>query len=555
MNTLHFLRPEWLWLLACVPPLAWWRARRASRGSAWRDHVDPHLLARLLDEGRGMHRSLAAWLLLPVLSLAIVAMAGPSWSRVEQPLWQARAPLVVAMDLSGAMQAGDLQPSRLARARAKLDTLLQQRRGGEIGLLVFDQDAYVVAPLTDDAANVALFVDALAPDIMPQALEADEPSHAATAIGHAAALLRQAGYGHGDILLMSDHADAEAVAAAARAAAAGYRVSTLGLGTDAGAAWRDARGRIRPARLDAASLQALARAGGGRYARLDADASDLAALHLLEPGTADAPGGGGSHTLAWQDQGYWLLLPLLLIAAFAFRRGSALAVLLVFGLLPWRPAQATGIDWWQRPDQQAHARMEEGVEAYRAGDFAQAAEAWRGVPGADASYNLGNALAKQGRYEDAVAAFDEALRLQPGMEDAAANRKAVLAAMKRRKKPGDEGQQSGRGEGDREQQDGKGGDGRPDQAGQGGAPAPADPSAQGEADKAQRERMEQALQRDGDRPLQDGKPAEAPEGETDSEREQRLASEAWLRRVPDDPGGLLRERLRLEHLRREREGR
>ena len=578
MSALHFLRPEWLWLLACTPLLAWWRWRGAGRASAWRDQVDPHLLARLLDDGDGTRRHVGAWLPALVLALGIIALAGPSWSRAEQPLWQSRAPLVVAMDLSGAMGAGDLQPSRLARARAKLDMLLQQRRGGEIGLLVFDQDAYVVAPLTDDAANVALFVEALAPDLMPEALEADAPSHAAPAILHALGLMQQAGFGQGDILVMSDHADAAAREAASRAAAAGFHVSALGVGTGAGAAWRDPRGRIRQAGFDPASLQALARAGKGRYAPITVDQSDLARLGVLDPRTTGAARGEASHALAWQDQGYWLLLPLLLLAALAFRRGTALAVLLACALLPWRPAHAAGIDWWQRDDQQAHARMQQGAEAYRSGDFDAAASAWRGLPGADAAYNLGNALAKQGRYEDAVAAYDEALRRAPGMDDAIANRKAVLAAMKRQPpsggqrpddKPRDEGGQ-GSGQGDDPRQPGdpgkrgqpQAGDTNGSQGDQGDArgdagaqdPAtPADAAAQRDADAAQRERMQQAIEEG--RGKGDGDPAAATTGESTSEREQRLANDAWLRRIPDDPGGLLRERLRLEHLRREREGR
>src|SRR5690606_10747055 len=88
-------------------------------------------------------------------------------------------------------------------------------------------------------------------------------------------------------------------------------------------------------------------------------------------------------------------------------------------------------------------------------------------------------------------------------------------------------------------------------AGQRGAtptPKPADAEAQGEADAAQRERMRQALQAAGKQEATD--PGDTPAAETTAQREQRLANEAWLRRVPDDPGGLLRERFRLERLRR-----
>src|SRR5690606_14840452 len=116
MSALHFLRPEWLWLLLALPPLAWWLRRDAARTGPWPREVDAHLLPHLLAPVRGLRGGGRAWLVSPLLALAIVALAGPSWSRVQQPLWQSRAPLVLALDLSGAMLAGDLPPSRLARA-------------------------------------------------------------------------------------------------------------------------------------------------------------------------------------------------------------------------------------------------------------------------------------------------------------------------------------------------------------------------------------------------------------------------------------------------------
>ena len=108
MNALQFLRPEWLWLLLSLLPLAWWLRRRAAHATPWRDEVDPHLLDRLIEPSRDARAGAGAWLALPALALAIVALAGPSWTRAEQPLWQTRAPLVVALDLSGAIRAEDL---------------------------------------------------------------------------------------------------------------------------------------------------------------------------------------------------------------------------------------------------------------------------------------------------------------------------------------------------------------------------------------------------------------------------------------------------------------
>src|SRR5690606_15966894 len=161
----------------------------------------------------------------------------------------------------------------------------------------------------------------------------------------------------------------------------------LGLGTAKGAAYRTAQGEIRHARLDAASLRAMAAAGGGRYATLTAGTDDLAGLDVLDATAAARAGASDDQATTWRDDGYWL---------------------------PWR-----------RADQVRHERMQDGTDAYRREDYAAASKAWEKLPGADAAYNRGNALAHAGRYEDAIAAYDEALRLQPGMEDAVANRKLV----------------------------------------------------------------------------------------------------------------------------------
>ena len=164
----HFLRPYWLLCLLALPLLAWWWRARAQPRSAWQDAVDPHLLPHLLVAAEGSPRArLARGSGMLAAALAVIAMAGPSVGKAEHPLWQAKAPLVVALDLSSSILARDLPPSRLAQARAKIATLLRERAGGQVALVAFADDAYTVAPLTEDAANVALFLDALAPDVMP----------------------------------------------------------------------------------------------------------------------------------------------------------------------------------------------------------------------------------------------------------------------------------------------------------------------------------------------------------------------------------------------------
>ena len=559
LASLHLLRPQWLWALLALPVLlGLWRVHRR-RASVWRENVDAHLLPHLLVERGGTRVRWGAWVAGLGYVLAVFALAGPSWRQSPQPLWQSRTPLVVAVDLSGAALAADLPPSRLAQSRAKLSTLLRERQGGQVALVAFADDAFTVAPLTEDAANVALFLDALSPDVMPV-----DGQRADRAIEWSVKLLKQSGFDRGRILLMTDHAGDGANQAASAAAKRGFRVDVLGVGGEAGAPYRRGDGTFANARLDEGSLRGLASQGNGRYARIASDDADLRALGVLDPtDTDDATRVDGKRGHAWQDEGYWLLPPLMLLALFAFRRRATLAMVVLCVL--WAPVRAA--DVWRRADQVEHARIVQGNEAFRRGDFNAAAQAYQSADSADAHYNRGNALAKAGQYPQAIAAYDEALKRQPDMPDAIANKRAVQAVMKRQPPKGggqskdqnnkdnkpDQKPQSGQGpqqpqsqQDKQSQSDSKPQDSKQDQQPQ-AEPSPADASKQREADAAQRQRMQQALQQQGQqKPEQQVKSR----NETPQQREQRLANEAWLRRVPDDPGGLLREKFRIEYERR-----
>ncbi|MEA9652647.1 VWA domain-containing protein [Xanthomonas campestris pv. raphani] len=600
LNTLHLLRPQLLWALVLIVPAAVLWFLRQRDADVWRQSVDAHLLPQLLVTGG--RRGWSGFVLAVVAySVAVVAMSGPSWRQTERPVYQSNRPLVVALDLSSSINANDLPPSRLLQARAKLATLLRERAGGDVALLAYAGESFTVAPLTEDAANVALFLDALSPSVMPV-----DGKRADRAIEAAVQLLSQAGFKQGDILVMSDSADESAESAARVARSRGFNVSTLGVGSARGAAYRAASGEIAQARLDEASLRDLASQGGGRYAPLAADDADLRALGVLDPAqqpAADAAAAAnGSKT--WLDEGYWLLFPVMALALLAFRRRAAVMVLALLCVGPFvEPAQAAEGTLWQRADQVQQQRLDAGVQAYRKGDFAAAQKAFEAVPTDQGWYNLGNALARQGRYDDAIAAYDRALRQQPQLQDAIANRAAVDAARKRQQqnKDGKGKPQQNQNKGDKQQdqnkdgqgkpeqtagkdgQDGKGGKdgkggqdgkpssqppkdgqtpGQPSPAGQGeqkqpdSPPQTPDAQAQQQADAAQRRKMEQAMAQAGAKgaPSKEQQAAAAAVAETPEQREQRQAVDAWIRRVPDDPGSLLRAKFRLEHERRQRDG-
>src|SRR5690606_18653221 len=166
LSQLQFMRPAWLWALLALPLLAagWYRQRR--RAGVWQRHVDPHLLPHLVEPGGSGAGRVGLGVRLLAFALAVFALAGPGWRQDTAVVRQDGRPLVVALELSEAMLTPDLPPSRLLQARAWLAALLDAHEGG-VALVVFADDAFTVAPLTDDAANVAIFLDALAPDLMP----------------------------------------------------------------------------------------------------------------------------------------------------------------------------------------------------------------------------------------------------------------------------------------------------------------------------------------------------------------------------------------------------
>ena len=439
----HFLRPWWLCALVVLPWLLWQASRRSRGLQALSRLVDAELLPSLL-QGRSARQRLPLGLLALAWLLAVLALAGPAWSRVEQPLYARRAAQVVAISLSQRMLSHDVAPSRIDRARFKAHDLLTANGDGLNALVGYAGEAFVVAPLTSDVHSLGTLLDAMAPDTMPA-----DGDNAAAAIARGAALIRDAKVGGGSLVLIADTAGMAAQAAARQALSVGVRVSVLGVGTLHGAAvplpgggfLHDAKGDLQLAGRDDAALAAVAAAGGGRYVAMSADDGDVAALkgELRAGSTQAAQGQVGDE---WQDRGPWLLLLLLPLAALAFRRGWLLLLPLV--LLPMLPGTAHATTWrdlWQRRDQQAAQALKRGdakqamqlakdpawrgAAAYRAGDYAAAARALHEAPGGDAAYNLGNALAREGRYEDAIKAYDHALQLDPANADAQANRQAV----------------------------------------------------------------------------------------------------------------------------------
>ena len=163
----HFLRPEWLWALPAVVAGTLLLAYRKLGPGSWQNVVAPELAPHVLSRSAARAADSRWWLLGIGGVLATLALAGPAWQRIDQPVFRSDQALVIALDLSRSMDAQDVQPSRLARAKLKILGILDRREGGQTALLVYTANAFTVTPLTDDTDTILAMLPALAPDLMP----------------------------------------------------------------------------------------------------------------------------------------------------------------------------------------------------------------------------------------------------------------------------------------------------------------------------------------------------------------------------------------------------
>ena len=577
----HFLRPEWLWAIPAVIVGAILLARRQLGPGSWQKVVDPALAPHVLSGSSNRKSDLRWWLLGIGGVVAALSLAGPAWERIEQPVFRSDQALVVALDLSRSMDAQDVAPSRMLRARLKILDILERRASGQTALIVYSSNAFTVAPLTSDTDTIAALVNSLSTDIMPS-----RGSYPTAAIYKGQQLLEQAGAAFGEVLLITDGGSSPATERAARDLRdAGYTLSVLGVGTTEGAPIpklsggfvTDQAGRIAVARLEERGLRELAMSGGGRYAALSSDGRDLDYLMAGEVGTRQASDDALA-TDQWREEGPWLALLLLPLGALAFRRGWV--VMIAFAILPLsQPAEASlWEDLWLNKDQQAQRQLESGnaadaaalfedpewraVAEYEAGAYAQSAARFAEQEDLRSLYNLGNALARQGEFESAIDAYEQVLEADPDNEDAAFNRDLLEQAMQEQ-----ESQQQNQGD-SQESSDQSGGDSQESES----DASSQNESSEGSSDSQSQSDEQNASARDDEmseedmQALQEELQRAAEEAEQQGqqqspqlseeqlealrrEQEQQQAMEQWLRRIPNDPGGLLRRKFRYQYQR------
>jgi len=580
----HFIRPYWLLLLLPMIVVIIMSLRhRLSQGN-WSDVCDKALLPFILQQSQSKPHNLRLFALSLASLLVILSLAGPAWDRLPSPAFRSDSSLVIILDLSKSMDANDIKPSRLIRAHYKIADILEKRKDGLTALLVYAADAFTVTPLTQDTATISNLLNSLSTQIMPS-----QGSNTLAALQHARSLMKQAGQIRGDILLITDGITPHIIQQAPDILGH-YQLSLFGVGTEQGAPitlanggfLKNAQGGIVIPKLKTDELASLANAGNGIYQTISTDDRDTNAfLAFIEQHASHGYDQESQHIVEqWDEKGPWLLLLLLPLMASYFRKGILIVPFITLSLLQF-PQESHAFSWqdlWQTQDQQAqHAFSNDEFERaaeqfqspqwqaasdYKAGNYQQAADTLATLNTAEAHYNRANALTKLNQLQQAVEAYQDALELDPAHQDAQFNKDMVEKALKQQQQNQQSDQEKQQGEQQQPQnQDSQSEQNQSDDKQQGDEPQQSNDQQQSsneqDSDKKSTEKLEAESKdkSDEDKPKYENNDAEQKEMQTQSAEEQKMnetdrATEQWLKRIPDDPSGLLTRKFKYQYQQR-----
>ncbi len=560
---MNWAQPLWLMLTVGVAVLAvgvalgrWSHRRRLAAVFSER------LLVQVLPRSVRARRRLRDVCGLLGLAAMVVALAEPRFDKQLTTVRARGTDVAVLLDLSRSMDAADVDPSRLERARRELADLGTLLEGDRVGLVLYAGGAFARLPLTDDFAAITDVVAEAGTDTFRTQGSALGP-----AITVGLDMLNQGQDAAGKaMIVLSDgetHDREEALAAADVAADQGVRVYVVGIGIEAapiptsGGALQH-NGTTVMTTPDFEILEQVAERTRGAFVQSNASSADIEGVYRQLRRNVVAIERDAKQRETWRSAYQWplgLALGLWLFASWLGdgRRpwgAATLGALALASATSMLPGTASAADPLFEADQlfregrfeQAARDLTElslvspddpevfdrlGAARYRAEDYEGAARAWEwanqlGSPESDRLFNTGNAYYRTGRLEDAQARYEGALEAEPGHGGAATNRDLVVREMALRReqkpppppKPGEgeqEEQEGGEGEQGEDPQQGE----SQDESSQGGGEGEAE-EAEGPPEESDGEPAQGAG--DGEGQPEGGAPSDAsPEDEGTSE--------------------------------------
>lgn len=417
-------------------------------------HLLPFLIINHSDKKKRRWRGLLLWSV--VWIFLILAMAGPRWDFKEIETFSRDQSLLILLDLSESMNATDVKPSRLVRAKQKIEDLINRLNGVKMGLIAFAADPHMIAPLTEDKETIRHLLPFLKTDLVYV-----QGSRLLPTLDMASKMLEAEPGQNKALLVISDGGfEDDSIGAARRLAEKGVVIHVMGIGTLEGVPLRDKEGNVIKrngipvvAKLEKRKLEEMSKEGNGRYleAHYSDDEDSVIQKELEKKGKEIEL----SHkSKLWDECFYLFIIPVLPIILLWFRRGAIFAVFLIF-FCPtfdlhaidintyFKNSEELGKEAFENGDEEkAYECFQDpyrkGVASYKAGNFSEAERLFRQSNrpevSSSAAYNLGNTLAQQEKFEEAIAAYEEVLKQWPNHEQAKDNLELIRKFLEEQKK-------------------------------------------------------------------------------------------------------------------------
>lgn len=407
----HFLRPWWLLGLIIPAAVYVFIYKNSQIQSAWQKVCDKNLLDYLLIKNNGTKGYKASVSAALITLFLVMALAGPTWLKKENPALSVENPVMILLNMSGEMWNKDVSPSRIERAKYVIKDLTKSLKNTESGLIVYSKEPFMITPLTEDTSLIDNIMSALQLDIMPQ-----DGDRLDRAIELAVSRMQKTGLPHGNLIVITSNVGERfdaALTGASQASDAGFDVNIVNI-----------------SKTTNDKLQMVADKGNGLYLNYQQSLAPL--IQKINDITAKEIKQSKNMQTVWEDMGWYLLWLPALLFLFSFRRGAFVIILGCFFNI--YTAEAS---WFLNDNQEALHDFEKqnyaeaaekftdtqwkGAAAYKNGDYEAAYENFLQKADATALYNQGNALAKGGKIAEAIKKYEEALQKQPDFADAKFN--------------------------------------------------------------------------------------------------------------------------------------
>lgn len=411
LHNFHFLRPWFLLLLAIPVILYFLYSQSGNIQSSWQKVINKRLLGYLLIKGSAKKRRLFTISAFVAGILAVIAISGPSFNKIEIPYFETQNPVMLVLNLSSDMKEQDLPPSRLSRAKYKINDFLNMAKGVQTGLIVYSSEPFMISPVSEDEKIIANLLPAVDFNIMPA-----NGDRLDRAISLAVERIKSSGYNKGQIVVFTSDVGQRfdlALEEAEKAKKQGFIVNIIG---------------VTASENDKLSM--IAKSGGGEYLSLqsnDAEISKLATGFRNSDGKMQKS--KNSRTI-WLDSGWYLIPAIMLLCLLFFRKGILVVALMLFSTTAhagfFTNSNQDGYKEFSQNNYQKAAEYFtdsnwKAASYYRLGDYQNSLKQYQKDNSVTGMYNQGNALAKGGKIAEAIKKYEELLAIEPSHEDAKFN--------------------------------------------------------------------------------------------------------------------------------------